>query len=309
MPKIVISYRRSDSSAITGRIFDRLVGHYGEDSVFMDVDNIPFGIDFRAHIHEMLVQTDVVLAVIGPNWLGESAAAAARMQEKTDPVRVEIETAVAQKTPIIPVLVDGANMPDSAILPAEFGNFAYLNAAEVASGRDFRTHMDRLIGSIDRASTGDTKVEARRSIMQRTQAEVIKESMQRSWFNDGVRYLVAPLVLLLVAHHLVVNALNLNNAYLWIAAVLVPLAFGFGFFWSAERGRGAACVFAIALGLIAVTSMTISESLNSGDPIMPQTRFEWIDNAQFAGAIAFSFFAGHVLARTLCVVLKWKSGK
>ena len=43
MPRIAISYRRSDSSAISGRIFDRLVAHYGKPSVFMDIDNIPFG--------------------------------------------------------------------------------------------------------------------------------------------------------------------------------------------------------------------------------------------------------------------------
>ncbi len=60
MPKILISYRRSDSSAITGRIFDRLSHHYGEDLVFMDVDSIPIGIDFRQHIQEMLLGADVL---------------------------------------------------------------------------------------------------------------------------------------------------------------------------------------------------------------------------------------------------------
>ena len=275
----------------------------------MDVDNIPFGIDFRAHIRETLMQTDVLLAVIGPNWLGVSGAGAVRMQEKTDPVRVEIETAVARNIPIIPVLVDEAKMPDGAALPVEFGNFAYLNAAEVATGRDFRIHMERLIDAIDRAATGNTKVEARHSTTHRTQAEGTKELMQRVWLSDVPRYFVAPLILLLVAHHLVVNALDLNIAYLWTASVLVPLAFGFGFFWSAGRCRGAAGAFAVALGLIAVTAMTISQSLNTGDQIMPQTRFEWIDNVQFFGAIALSFFAGHVLARTLRALLNRKSGK
>jgi hypothetical protein len=73
--------------------------------------------------------------------------------------------------------------------------------------------------------------------------------------------------------------------------------------------EGAAGGFAVALGLIAVTAMTISQNLNTGDPIMPQTRFEWIDDAQFAGAIALAFFAGHVLARILRALLKRRSGK
>src|SRR5436309_381601 len=50
MPKIVISYRRADSDAIAGRIRDRLANYYGDQSVFMDIDNIPFGIDFRDHL-------------------------------------------------------------------------------------------------------------------------------------------------------------------------------------------------------------------------------------------------------------------
>jgi hypothetical protein len=75
MPKIAISYRRSDTAAMSGRIFDRLAAHYGKPSVFMDVDNIPIGADFRAHIGETLRRTDVVLAVIGAGWLGGRTAA------------------------------------------------------------------------------------------------------------------------------------------------------------------------------------------------------------------------------------------
>jgi hypothetical protein len=84
MPTIVISYRRTDSSAVAGRIFDRLIAHYGEESVFLDIDNIPFGIDFRAHIQQILRRTDVVLAIIGANWLGVNPGGATRMYEPTD---------------------------------------------------------------------------------------------------------------------------------------------------------------------------------------------------------------------------------
>jgi hypothetical protein len=63
--KITISYRREDSGAIVGRIFDRLVAHYGTGTVFRDIDNIPPGIDFRKYINEALSSTDILLAVIG----------------------------------------------------------------------------------------------------------------------------------------------------------------------------------------------------------------------------------------------------
>ena len=157
MVSIAISYRRSDTAPIAGRIFDHLTAHYGENAVFMDIEAIPFGIDFRSHIRETLLRTDVLLALVGANWLAADSLASdatrapvTRIEEKTDPVRVEIETALGQHTPIIPVLVDNAKMPKSTELPPELSNFAFFNAAELSSGRDFRIHMGRLIGAIDR---------------------------------------------------------------------------------------------------------------------------------------------------------------
>jgi hypothetical protein len=149
MSKIVVSYRRSDSQAIAGRIVDRLIAEFGEPSVFMDVDNIPFGIDFRQHIQSVLAQAQVLIAVVGPDWLGAGADGGSRIQEEDDPVRVEIETALRQEIVVIPVLVGGASMPKAAALPESLRNFAFLNAAPVDVGRDFRPHVDRLVQSID----------------------------------------------------------------------------------------------------------------------------------------------------------------
>ena len=149
MPRIVLSYRRADSSAISGRIFDRLVRHYGAGRVFMDIDEIPFGIDFRDHIAEVLSTCDAVVAVMGRQWTG-SEGAPHRIEDATDPVRVEVQTALERGVPVIPVLVEGAVMPDPAALPEPLRPLAYRNACEVASGRDFHAHVDRLIRSMDR---------------------------------------------------------------------------------------------------------------------------------------------------------------
>ena len=70
MAKIAISYRRSDSQDITGRISDRLVQHFGKDTVFRDIDSIPPGADFRQHISHVLDESDMLLAIVGPRWLG-----------------------------------------------------------------------------------------------------------------------------------------------------------------------------------------------------------------------------------------------
>ena len=145
--KIVVSYRRADSDAIAGRIRDRLVIQFGEDAVFMDIDSIPFGADFRAQIGAALHDTDVLIAVVGPHWLG-TGRRRPRIHDAEDPVRVELETALASDIPVVPVLVAGATMPGEADLPPSLKALAFLNAAEVDAGRDFHQHVSRLIRSV-----------------------------------------------------------------------------------------------------------------------------------------------------------------
>src|SRR5262249_61639252 len=108
MSRIVISYRRADSAAIAGRIFDRLSSHYGGESVFMDIDNIPFGTDFREHIRKIVSDSDILLAIVGSDWQGKTADGGSRIGNDADLVRVEIETALRQGKPRFPGLGVGA---------------------------------------------------------------------------------------------------------------------------------------------------------------------------------------------------------
>jgi hypothetical protein len=149
MAKIILSYRRADSQAMAGRIYDRLVAHYGETAVFMDIDAIPFGIDFRKHIGDALAQCNALVELVGPRWLGPLEGGRNRIDDPADPVRLELEGAFELGIPIVPVLLDGATMPSEAELPATIKQFSFLNAAPVDSGRDFRPHMDRLLRSLD----------------------------------------------------------------------------------------------------------------------------------------------------------------
>jgi hypothetical protein len=149
MPRITISYRRDDSGVITGRIFDRLAAHYGRDSVFRDIDNIPPGADFRRHINQILDESDIILAIVGPRWVGPRANQS-RLANATDAVRLEIEAALAKNKPLIPVLVLRANMPRIEQLPESLQEFAYRNAVTVDAERDFDYHINSLIRSMDR---------------------------------------------------------------------------------------------------------------------------------------------------------------
>jgi hypothetical protein len=146
--QIVLSYRRSDSDVITGRIRDNLANHYGEHAVFMDVDSIPLGVDYREQMREALSDNKIMIAVIGPKWLG-GRGKNARINASKDPVRIELETAFQQGMRIIPVLVSGATMPKAVDLPQSLQGLCYINAGEVDGGRDFRQHMSRLVYAID----------------------------------------------------------------------------------------------------------------------------------------------------------------
>jgi hypothetical protein len=88
MPKILISYRRADSDAITGRIRDRLIAYYGQESIFRDVDSIPLGVDIRDYIAARLDESNIALVVVGSRWTGRRRGQR-RIDDPDDPVRIE----------------------------------------------------------------------------------------------------------------------------------------------------------------------------------------------------------------------------
>src|SRR3954453_16978512 len=97
---IALSYRRQDSSPVAGRLYDRLQVEFGKGHVFMDFDSIPYGVDFRDHIRQMIEQSELVVAMIGADWLGKKGRHR-RIDEATDFVRLEIAYALERKVPVI----------------------------------------------------------------------------------------------------------------------------------------------------------------------------------------------------------------
>ena len=67
--RIFISYRREDAAYPAGWLFNRLADHYGRGQVFKDVDNIELGHDFVEGITSAVGSCDVLLALIGPQWI------------------------------------------------------------------------------------------------------------------------------------------------------------------------------------------------------------------------------------------------
>jgi hypothetical protein len=69
MPGIFISYRREDSAAYAGRVYDWLSQRFGERSTFIDVDTIEPGQDFVAELQNRVGACDVLIALIGKDWV------------------------------------------------------------------------------------------------------------------------------------------------------------------------------------------------------------------------------------------------
>ena len=128
--KIFISYRRDDSARYAGRLFDHLAARFGAKNVFMDIDTIEPGEDFRTVVENAVSTCDVVLAMIGKQWLSLSdAQGGRRLDDPRDWVRIEIATALANsRVRVIPVLVRDASMPGGDQLPSDLKELAWRNA-------------------------------------------------------------------------------------------------------------------------------------------------------------------------------------
>jgi len=141
VPRIFISYRRTDAVALAGRIYDRLRARYGDDSIYLDRESIPLGQDWTNHVGEALRRADVLLAVIGPNWLPA-------VGDIDDPVRREVEAALQREIPVVPLLI-ASSFPSREQLPPSMQGLGRWQAMEVTPGIDFHHQMDRLIEALD----------------------------------------------------------------------------------------------------------------------------------------------------------------
>ncbi len=148
-PKVFITYRREETAAHAGRLYDAMAARFGEGNVFMDVDMAP-GVDFVERITEAVAACHVLIVVMGPRWATvQDEQGRARLADPEDFVRLEVETALRRPdvTPI-PVLVAGARMPNREDLPPEVRAITRRNALELGDQR-WRYDVGRLISTLD----------------------------------------------------------------------------------------------------------------------------------------------------------------
>lgn len=134
MSEIFISYRRDDSSGFAGALLRELNDEFGDERIFMDVDDIKGGVDYAGMIEEELDGCEILVAIIGKQWLTlTDRKGQRRLDNPEDMVRIEVATALAKNKVVVPVLVKGAPMPTREDLPEDLQGMAMRNAIEVSN--------------------------------------------------------------------------------------------------------------------------------------------------------------------------------
>jgi formylglycine-generating enzyme required for sulfatase activity len=146
MPRIFISYRRQDSKWQARPIFEAFAREVGRENVFMDVNSIPPGANFRKILKDWVDRCDALLALIGPEWIDarDPQTGQRRLDNPSDFVRIEIGEALGRDIPVVPVLLDGAALPQAHQLPDDLKELCD-RQAEFVEYRTFDADVERLI--------------------------------------------------------------------------------------------------------------------------------------------------------------------
>ncbi|MGB4271858.1 MAG: TIR domain-containing protein, partial [Propionicimonas sp.] len=130
--RIFISYRRQETAWPARQLYEVLVARFGAASVFKDVDDIEPGDDFVDRITDAVAACDVLLALIGPQWLTMTDdKGRRRLDNPEDFVRLEVKAALSRNVRVVPILVDGARMPPAEELPDDLAAITRRQAVEI----------------------------------------------------------------------------------------------------------------------------------------------------------------------------------
>ena len=162
--RVFLSYRRADTQHVAGRAGDKLQEMF---ELFMDIDTIPPGVDFTDYVRRAVGSCDVLLAFIGDRWLSlTDDGGRRRIDDPTDWVAEEIRVALGRGVPVIPVLIDGAEMPDPDVLPEGLRPLVHRQSLPLRHS-SFSADLARLVAGIEHVGTGRTAAREDLGIRQR----------------------------------------------------------------------------------------------------------------------------------------------
>jgi hypothetical protein len=153
MYEVFVNYRGADSTAYAALLRLALERRFGARAVFLDSESIRGGADYVETLVARVRSCRVLLAVIGPGWLGGDAAGGGRHIDRPDDwVRRELREAFAAGVVVIPVLVDGARIPVAADLPADITALARCQYVMLRH-RDASMDLARIVDEISAADS------------------------------------------------------------------------------------------------------------------------------------------------------------
>lgn len=142
---VFINYRRDDTQWQAKELHNQLSELIPRKSIFIDIDSIPIGADFKEEILSWISECDVFLVLIGKHWIVDHDASAGtnRLHDQDDLVRIEIESALAMDIPVVSVFVDGAEPPQAACLPQSLSRLVGKNGVSL-NMNSFKTDVSTL---------------------------------------------------------------------------------------------------------------------------------------------------------------------
>jgi tetratricopeptide (TPR) repeat protein len=179
--RVFLSYRREDTGQIVARLASDLAAALGEDQVFHDRESLQGGELWPERLRAAIEGAEVVVALIGTGWVQarDDASGMRRLDDPGDWVRLELETALgeARSRPlrIVPVLVDGAEMPDErSRLPDAVKAIAQHQALPLrtATEPEWEADVAKILAVIGAGGRGQTRDDARA-------AEWVADHLQR----------------------------------------------------------------------------------------------------------------------------------
>jgi len=154
--KVFINYRREDTAADARLLYDRLAQRFGADNVFLDVVGLQPGTRWLEEIKARGKSSGVVLALIGPRWIGSlTERSQARFENPAeDIVKLELELALNRRSgvEVIPVLVGGATMPPEDKLPRSLRTLSRTHAVELRHAH-FDQDVDALLATLEQIAS------------------------------------------------------------------------------------------------------------------------------------------------------------
>lgn len=146
---IFISYRREEARHAAGRLAEDLSLSFGAGHIFRDIEGIELGVEFAKALEKAMAACSVMLVLIGPQWLDmpDRKRGGRRLDQPDDWTRQEIATALQRDVRVVPVLLEGAMLPDAAELPTDIRSLVGRQAMELSDVR-WRGDLQRLVDAL-----------------------------------------------------------------------------------------------------------------------------------------------------------------